>query len=241
MAVVLVGVPLACWIWVGAMSLDMYGTMSGASAWMMTSTWDLRHLVALWAMWAAMMAGMMLPSAAPIIVLYARALRRRQDEPRHWVAIYAMVAGYLLVWGGFSVCATALQRVMAQRLLMTPMMEPATHIAAGSVLLLAGAYQLTPWKRACLVQCRSPITYLMTRWREGTAGAFRLGWSHGMYCLGCCWALMLVLFAGGVMNLAVILSLTVWVAIEKLAPFGLHSARLGGALLLGTGAWMILR
>jgi predicted metal-binding membrane protein len=241
LAVVLVGIPLICWIWVIAMARDMYGPMTGASAWMMTVNWDVPRLILLWAMWAAMMAGMMLPTAAPILLLYARAMRNRANEPHPRRRIYAMASGYVVIWAGFSVAATLLQRLFANLLLLTPMMEPSTPAAAAGLLFVAGAYQLTPLKRACLRSCRSPIQFLMSGWREGSAGAFRMGVAHGAYCLGCCWALMLLLFAGGVMNLAVILALTVWVAIEKLAPFGEHSARVAGLLLLAAGGWMLLR
>jgi predicted metal-binding membrane protein len=221
LAVLLVGLPLACWIWVVAMARDMYGPMTGASAWMMTATWDGPRLLLLWAMWAAMMAGMMLPSAAPIVLLYARSARNAAS-PRHASErVYAMVAGYVLVWAAFSVGATVLQRMLAEWLLLTPMMEPATTTAAAALLLVAGVYQLTPLKLACLQSCRSPIAFLI-------------------YCLGCCWALMLLLLAGGVMNLVVILALTVWVAVEKLAPFGEQSARVSGALLLLTGVWLLV-
>ena len=241
LAAVLIALPLACWIWVVAMARDMYGPMSGASAWMMTVTWDAPRLLLLWAMWAAMMAGMMLPTIAPMLLLYGGAMRKREGLRHPSTRIYAMAGGYLAVWAGFSVGATALQRVLATSSLLTMMMEPAHDTAAAVLLLVAGVYQLTPLKQACLVACRSPITLLSTGWREGTAGAFRMGVSHGLYCLGCCWALMLLLFAGGVMNLAVILALTLWVAIEKLAPFGQQSARVSGALLLGAGGWLLVR
>jgi len=237
----LVIVPLACWIWVVAMARDMYGAMSGPAAWMMTPAWDARHLVLLWAMWAAMMAGMMLPSATPIVLLYAGAVRNRPENAHPVMRIYALGAGYLLVWALFSVGATLVQRFFSALLLVTPMMEPSTLPAAAVLLFVAGVYQLTPLKQACLQSCRSPIRFLGSRWRSGVTGAFHMGIEHGVYCLGCCWALMLLLFAGGVMNLAVVLTLTVWVAIEKLAPFGEQSARLSGALLLGSAAWMLLR
>lgn len=223
------------------MSRDMYGDMNGASAWMMTTQWDATRLLLLWAMWAAMMAGMMLPSAAPILLLYARAVRNRDDERHPARAIYAMAAGYVVVWALFSAAATALQRILATRFLVTAMMEPATPRVAGVLLLLAGAYQFTPSKAACLSLCRTPIAFLSSHWRHGLSGAFRMGAAHGLYCLGCCWALMLLLFAGGVMNLAVILTLTAWVAIEKIAPFGEQSARIGGALLIAVGVWMLTR
>lgn len=241
LVVVLIVLPLACWLWVGAMARDMYGPMTGASAWMMTVTWDAPRLLLLWAMWAAMMAGMMLPSATPLLLLYARTMRNRAAEPHPARNVYAMAAGYLVVWLGFSLAATALQRALGELSLLTMMMEPATPTAAAVILVIAGIYQLTPLKHACLQACRSPIRLLTARWREGAAGAFRMGISHGNYCLGCCWALMLILFAGGVMNLAVILALTVWVAVEKIAPFGEWTARVSGGLLLAAAAWMMLR
>ncbi len=239
--VVLVVFPVICWAWIVAMARDMYGPMSGSSAWMMTVTWDAPRLVLLWAMWAAMMAGMMLRTMAPMLLLYAGAMRKREAlrHPSH--RVYAMAGGYVTVWAIFSIGATALQRALASSAVLTMMMEPAHDRAAGVLLLIAGVYQLTPLKQACLVACRSPITLLSTGWREGTSGAFRMGVSHGLYCLGCCWALMLLLFAGGVMNLTVILTLTLWVAVEKLAPFGRQSARVSGALLVGAGVWWLVR
>jgi predicted metal-binding membrane protein len=241
LAIVLIALPVACWLWVIAMARDMYGPMSGASAWMMTVTWDAPRIVLLWAMWAAMMAGMMLPTAAPLLLLYARAMRNRDGLANPGARIYAMGAGYVVIWALFSVAATALQRVLASSSILTAMMEPSNDRAAGVLLIVAGLYQLTPFKDACLSACRSPITLLSTRWREGIAGAFRMGAEHGLYCLGCCWAMMLLLFAGGVMNLSVIAALTIWVAFEKLAPFGRQSARLSAMLLLIFGVWMAWR
>ena len=206
------------------MARDMYGTMLGPSAWMMTADWDLPHLLLLWAMWAVMMTAMMLPSASPLVLLYAGALRTGGDA-RVGRKTYAMAGGYVLVWALYSVAATALQRVLAAALILTPMMEPAAPAAAAVLLAAAGLYQLTPLKRACLRVCRSPLPYLLQHWRAGTLGAFLLGARHGANCLGCCWALMLLLFAGGVMNLAVIVALTLWVLAEKFAPFGEQTAR----------------
>jgi predicted metal-binding membrane protein len=121
------------------------------------------------------------------------------------------------------------------------MMETTGTAAGAALLILAGGYQLTPLKRACLRTCQSPLGFLMSHWRAGAAGAFRMGLEHGAYCVGCCWALMLLLFAGGVMNLVVILALTAWVAIEKIAPFGQQSARVGGALLAVVAIWLLVR
>ena len=235
----LVGVPLVSWLWIVVMARDMYGPMTGASAWMMTSNWDAAHWLLLWAMWAVMMTGMMLPSASPFILLYGVAARRSAEQTAA-SQIYALAAGYLVVWAAFSLGATALQRLLARLLVLSPMMEVTSARTGAALLFIAGAYQLTPIKQACLVQCQSPLGFLMGRWRPGSAGAFRMGLEHGAHCVGCCWALMLLLFAGGVMNLAVIAALTVFVAFEKLAPFGVNGARASGVLLLAAGLWMVL-
>jgi predicted metal-binding membrane protein len=232
-------VPLVSWIWIVVMARDMYGPMTGASAWMMTSNWDVAHLLLLWAMWAVMMFAMMLPSASPLMLLYGAAVRRRADGSAAR-QIYALAAGYLLAWTAFSLGATAAQRALASLLLLSPMMEAATARVSAGLWLLAGAYQLTPIKHACLQACQSPMAFLISHWREGTAGAFRMGLQHGLHCVGCCWALMLLLFAGGVMNLTVIVALTAVVALEKLAPFGAASARITGVLLVAFGGWMLL-
>jgi predicted metal-binding membrane protein len=241
MVFVLVVIPLASWIWIGLMARDMYGTMRGASAWMMSSVWDWPRILLLWVMWAVMMTAMMLPTATPLVLLYAAAARRHEDADGPARRIYALALGYLLVWLLFSVLATSLQRLLASALLLTPMMEPATPMAGAAVLAIAGLYQLTPLKRACLRACRSPLGFMVQRWRRGAAGAFRLGMDHSMYCLGCCWALMLILFAGGVMNLTVIIALTLWVIVEKIAPLGERTPIVSGVALLASAAWMSLR
>jgi len=225
----LVLVPLVCWAWIVVLSRDMYGPMTGAGAWMMTPVWDAPHLFLLWAMWAVMMTGMMLPSAAPMIVLAGGG------------RAYFVALGYVLVWAAFSAGATALQWLLMQHAIVTPMMELSSRVAAGVLLALAGLYQLTPLKRACLATCQAPMAFLTRRWRSGSAGALRMGVEHGVYCVGCCWALMLLLFAGGVMNLTVIAALTVFVAFEKLAPLGIWSARASGVVLILLAAWIGLR
>lgn len=236
----IVVIPLVCWTWIALMAQDMYGTMLGPSAWMMTADWDVPHLLLLWAMWAVMMTAMMLPSAAPLILLYAGALRTNGDA-RVGRKTYAMAAGYVLVWALFSVAATVLQRLLSTVLVLTPMMEPSTSEAAAVLLAIAGLYQLTPLKAACLRACRSPLSYLLQHWAQGTFTAFRLGALHGTYCLGCCWALMLLLFAGGVMNLVVIVALTLWVLVEKIGPFGEQTARASGVALLAVAVWAAIR
>jgi len=233
-------VTVLCWIWIVPMARDMYGPMTGPSAWMMTRTWDLRYSLLIWAMWGVMMAGMMLPSASPMLLLYNAVARRGDASGQAVVRVAALAGGYLLVWLIFSAGATLLQAVASRLLLITPMMETAHPWAGGVVLLAAGAYQFTPLKARCLRVCRSPLSFVMERWRGGTLGALRMGIEHGRYCLGCCWALMLLLFVGGVMNLWVIVALTAFVLIEKLAPFGVHSGRVAGVALIGLGAWTFM-
>ena len=229
----LVLLPAVSWLWIVVMARDMYGPMTGASAWMMTPRWDVSHLLLLWAMWAVMMTAMMLPSASPLVLLYGAAVRR--TLPRR---IYALAAGYLALWALFSLAATVIQRVLASLLLLSPMMEAASSRMTAALLVVAGVYQMTPAKHACLRACQSPLGFLMSHWRAGLSGAFRMGLAHGMYCVGCCWALMLLLFAGGVMNLAVIAALTAFVALEKFVALGRRGAAVSGVLLLAAALWV---
>jgi predicted metal-binding membrane protein len=238
----LIVLPLVSWMWIVVMARDMYGPMTGASAWMMTGVWDARHLTLLWAMWTVMMVGMMLPSASPMLLLYGSVARRSATGPSAASRqIYALAFGYLVVWALFSLGATALQRLLAKLLFVSPMMEVTRPSVGATLLLVAGVYQLTPIKQACLRTCQSPLGFLMSRWRTGLPGAFGMGLEHGAYCVGCCWALMLLLFVGGVMNLTVIVALTAFVAFEKLALLGKHGARISGVLLIAFGVWLLVR
>jgi predicted metal-binding membrane protein len=238
--VLLVLVPVVSWTWIVIMARDMYGPMTGASAWMMTLRWDVPHLLLLWAMWAVMMTGMMLPSAAPLLLLYGAAARRSSPQAAAG-RTYALAAGYVAAWTAFSLGATALQRALASLLLLSPMMEAASRRVSAALLLIAGVYQWTPLKDVCLRTCQSPVGFLIGRWRSGGAGAFRMGLEHGSYCVGCCWALMLLLFAGGVMNILVIGVVTAFVAFEKLVPLGRLGARISGVLMIAVGCWMLMR
>src|SRR5919204_821561 len=153
-------VPLVCWAWIAAMAHDMYGPMTGASAWMMTPVWDARHLLLLWAMGAVMMTGMMLPSAAPMILL----------SGRERSGLFGL--GYLFVWTAFSAGAVGLQWLLTTRLILTPMMEVSSAKAGAILLAFAGVYQWTPFKHACLSSCQAPMALVTRRWRSGRAGAF---------------------------------------------------------------------
>jgi predicted metal-binding membrane protein len=229
-----------CWAWIVPMGRDMYGTMTGASAWMMTMEWDTTHLVLLFAMWVVMMAGMMLPSAAPALLLYAGVIRKSPAGDRTHAHVYAFAGGYLVIWTVFSLLATVLQRVLSNLLLLSPMMEVSEKTFGAIIVIIAGIYQLTPFKRTCLEYCRSPAEFLTRHWRDGPGGGFYLGLTNGLYCLGCCWALMLLLFVGGVMNLWWITGLTIFVLLEKVAPLGLQGGRLTGVLVTAFGIWNLV-
>lgn len=237
---ILAAVTAACWWWIVPMARDMYGPMTGPSAWMMTARWDTPHLLLLAAMWIVMMAGMMLPSAAPMLLLYAGSARSRAGSAHATVRVYAMAAGYLVVWAAFSVGATLLQRLLSSLLVLSPMMEITSPRIAGALLVLAGVYQFTPLKHACLASCSSPVAFLMRRWRDGTFGAFRLGVEHGVLCVGCCWALMLVMFAVGIGSLAWMAGLTGVMLIEKTSRWGRRLIPIVGVILIGWGLLMML-
>ena len=228
-----------CWAWLVPMGRDMYGRMDGAAAWMMTDTWDFAHLALLFAMWVVMMAGMMLPTAAPALLIYAMVVRKSPDGARTPAHAHAFAGGYLVVWTLFSLLVTILQRALAHTPLMSPMMESSNPWFGGGLFIVAGIFQFTPWKRTCLNACRSPAEFLVRHWRPGVGGGFYLGVANGLFCLGCCWALMLLLFVGGVMNLWWIAALTIFVLLEKLAPLGAQGGRLSGGLIFALGGWTI--
>ena len=179
-------------------------------------------------MWSLMMVAMMLPSAVPAVLLYARI--RQHNEGSAISATWIFLTGYLAIWFLFSVVAA-----VVQSLLIGPSMALDSQAAQGAVLIAAGLYQLSPVKSACVSQCRSPAQFLSRYWRTGWVGALRLGLMHGAYCLGCCWVLMTLLFVGGVMNLLWVIGLTIVVAIEKLVPSGPPLGRAAGAGLVAWG------
>jgi predicted metal-binding membrane protein len=199
-------------------------------------TWTPGYSAVVLVMWAVMMAAMMLPSAAPMILLYGTIARRRESrgDPTTRSGVFGL--GYVAVWAAFSLLAVALQFGLDRAALLSPMMNMTSRTLAGAVLIGAGVYQWTPLKQACLRRCRSPLEFLMTEWREGLAGTLRMGLRHGAYCLGCCWILMLLLFVGGIMNIAWIAGIAVFVLVEKLAPAGHWIGRAAGLALIAWGA-----
>lgn len=186
-------------------------------------------------MWVVMMAGMMLPSVAPTVLLYGAMVRKHAERGSVLPAVWVFISGYLLVWAGFSAAAALLQAALEHAALLTPMMASASKRLNGLLLIAAGVYQLTPLKDLCLSKCRNPVQFFMTHWRPGTAGALRMGMAHGAYCVGCCWMLMLLLFAVGVMSLAWVALIAAFVFLEKLLPGGRLTSRFAGVALIAIG------
>jgi predicted metal-binding membrane protein len=204
----------------------------------MSPAWTAGRALVIFAMWWAMMVAMMLPSAAPVVLLYAALLRAGRNAAAAPRLALISLAGYLAVWAGFSALATLLQWLLDLRGLVSPERYAVTSGVLGGVLLLAaGLYQFAPLKSACLGRCRNPGEVLARPRRPGAAGALGAGFAHGAYCLGCCWALMALLFVGGVMNPWWIAGLALLVAIEKLATHGALVARVAGAGLIVWGLW----
>jgi predicted metal-binding membrane protein len=218
----------------------MMQEMGGMLMPMSMGPWTLAHVALLFAMWAVMMAAMMLPSAAPTILLYGVIARRHGEGHALVTASGAFVLGYVVVWATFSLVAVALQFGLERAALISPMMETTSIALAGAVLIATGLYQWTPLKQACLRHCRSPLEFITEHWRAGVGGAFLMGFRHGVYCVGCCWLLMLLLFVGGVMNLAWIGGLALFVLIEKLAPAGHWIGRGAGVMLVAWGTATLL-
>ena len=202
--------------------------------------WTAGTAVLMLFMWWIMMIAMMLPGAAPMILLFATVNRRGAERGNPYVPTGVFAAGYLAMWGGFSVVATGLQWGLERTGLLSSMMASTSLVLGGVLLIAAGAWQLTPLKQACLKHCRSPLHFITHRWRKGSAGALRMGLEHGAFCLGCCWFLMGLLFYGGVMNLYWIAGLALFVLLEKTIPAGHWLGRVAGCGLIGWGCYMIV-
>lgn len=201
---------------------------------MAAAPWTTADVFFTFAMWVVMMVGMMAGSAMPVLLLFAAAHVRR-GVGRAPLIVLTFALGYLAVWVGFSACATLAQWALHHAAVLSPELGASSPPVGGAILCAAGLYQLTPFKRACLMHCRSPLGFLMTRWRDGAPGALRMGMGHGAYCLGCCWALMCVLFVVGVMNLVWVAVLALFVFLEKIGPAGAVLARVAGVAMIAVG------
>ncbi len=203
--------------------------------------WGPADLILMFVMWSVMMVAMMVPSATPLIVLFAKMNRQRRERKDPFVPTGVFLLGYLLVWTGFSAVATLAQWGLHSAALLSPLMVSTSPILGGALLLAAGIFQWTPLKKACLIHCRSPLVFLMTEWRNGVGGALFMGLKNGLYCLGCCWILMALLFVAGVMNLLWVASITIFVLLEKVIPQGERVGQLGGGLLALTGVILLVQ
>jgi predicted metal-binding membrane protein len=192
-------------------------------------------------MWTEMMVAMMIPSAAPIILTFAMVQRKRREQKQPFVPVGIFLSGYLLVWTLFSAFAAIAQWVLHAKSLLSPMMVANNPMFGGALLIAAGLFQWTPLKHSCLTHCRSPLSFLMTDWREGNFGAFVMGFKHGAYCSGCCWILMLLLFVAGVMNIFWIAVIAIFVLIEKIVSRGLLLGQIAGGLLIIWGIWILAK
>ena len=178
--------------------------------------WRVEDILFNLVMWAVMMVAMMTPSATPMILTFAGLNRRRNTNETPVIATTLFLAGYLIVWFSFSAAATLVQWGFHSVGLLSPDMISVTPLLGGILLILAGIYQFTPLKYVCLSKCRTPVSFLATEWRDGTKGALSMGLRHGIYCLGCCWTLMLLLFVAGIMNLLWVALIAGYVLVEKI-------------------------
>ena len=242
----LIGLTLIAWIYMAHEARTMLNTgvcqclgmrMSGPD----TTAWSISQLLPLFLMWTEMMVAMMIPSAAPMILIFAAINRKRREQERPFVPTAMFLSGYIIVWTMFSAVAALAQWVLHSLALLSPAMVGTSPLMAGALLISAGIFQWTSLKSACLSHCRSPLAFIMTDWREGRTGALVMGLKHGAYCTGCCWILMALLFVAGVMNLWWIAIISIFVLVEKLAPRGLVIGRGAGLLFAVWGLWMILR
>jgi predicted metal-binding membrane protein len=237
-AVALVAITGISWVYLFVLAQGMAMSMDGMGmAFMPCSATD---FLLMFVMWWVMMLGMMTPSATPMILIFDRINRGKRQRGQPFVPTVVFVAGYLAAWGSFSLVATMAQWALESAALMLPMMHLTSAPVAGAVLVVAGLYQFTPLKQACLKHCRSPFAFVMNHWRDGTAGALRMGAGHGAYCLGCCWFLMALLFVGGIMNLLWVAAIAAYVLAEKLFPWGEWIARIGGVLMAAAGLYLMV-
>jgi predicted metal-binding membrane protein len=237
----LAGIAALSWIYLVCMDWGMRHMDVGMDMVIMPAMqhWNAWDLLLVFLMWAIMMFGMMVPSASPMILLFAEINRRRNAHQGTFLSTGQFLLGYLTAWAGFSVLATLAQWGLLTAALVSPMMESTSKTLGAGLLLAAGLFQFSRLKYTCLAHCRSPMGFLATEWRGGKGGAFKMGLKHGVYCLGCCWALMALLFAFGVMNLLWVASISGFVLLEKITSANQLVSRLGGLLFIGWAAWIV--
>jgi predicted metal-binding membrane protein len=228
-------ITLVAWAYLVHVSRQMNDdAMMAAMGMAVIRPWTAADISSSFTMWSIMMVGMMAASAAPVLLLFGAARAGRGDD-RAGLSVLLFALGYIAVWAAFSAGAAIAQWGLHRTSLLSPAMAASSPLLGGAILIGAGVYQLTPWKGACLTRCRSPLGFLMTNWRDGFAGAFRMGVSHGASCLGCCWAVMCVLFVVGVMNLLWVAALSALVLVEKIGAAGFVVSRAVGVVMIAVG------
>ena len=235
----LAAIAVLAWLYLVRLAGEMDEMTAMGMAMPQMSSWDAHELLFGFLMWTVMMIAMMVPSAAPMILLVATMNRERRDRRQPYVSTGAFLLGYLVVWTAYAAAATLGQWGLHSVALLSPDTLTVTTAAGGLLLLAAGVYQWTPLKRVCLAHCRSPLGFLMSCWRDGTRGAFLMGARHGSYCVGCCWVLMALLFVAGVMNLMWVAALAALVLMEKTVPRGELVSRTAGAGLIVAGVALL--
>lgn len=216
--------------------MDMRGMIMPES-----QQWGATAVLLLFVMWTVMMVAMMLPSAAPMILAFLGVNHRRLAAGQPFVPVGIFVAGYLAIWTAYSAVATLAQWGLHKAALLSPAMTATSPFLSGGLLIAAGIFQWTPLKRRCLKGCRSPLSFLMSEWRDGKAGALIMGLRHGSYCVGCCWILMALLFVAGVMNLLWVAVIALFVMAEKTLPRGELLGHVTGAALVAAGVGLMAR
>jgi predicted metal-binding membrane protein len=237
---VLLGVAGLAWLYIIRLSREMTAMTDMGMAMPQMTPWGAADFLLTFLMWAVMMVAMMVPSASPMVLIFSTVNRKRTTEGAPVIRTGLFLLGYLLVWAGFSLLAALGQWGLHAAALISPAMAAATWVGA-LLLLAAGVYQFTPLKDACLSRCQSPFGFILTEWREGPAGALVMGLRHGVFCVGCCWVLMALLFVAGVMNLLWVAAIAAFVLLEKVAPLGRAVSRTAGVILIIWGAWLLAR
>jgi len=248
----LVGLTVICWLYLISLAVGMSTgdmgimgmasmdgvAMSSARA-VGSQPWTAVTFALMLLMWWVMMIGMMVPSAAPVILIYARVQRQKLPDENPVRRSILFTLGYVLVWLGFSIIATFMQWRLGEAALLSSMMVSTSGYLAAAVFGAAGLYQLTPLKQSCLNHCRSPIQFLSTHWKQGDLGGLQMGLSHGAFCVGCCWFLMGLLFFGGVMNLLWVAVIAIFVLLEKVVPRGQLVSRISGLAMVGFSLYVL--
>jgi predicted metal-binding membrane protein len=225
----LAALALIAWVYLVVLGTNTPKIPQGLHRWMPID------FVLMFLMWAVMMIAMMVPSAMRTVLIYAGISARARSRGQYVAPVSLFVLGYLAIWTLFSFVATVLQWGLEMAALLSPMMISTSSSLGTALLISAGIYQFTPLKKACLRHCQSPAMFMANQQKKGLLGAFQLGVKHGLYCLGCCWVLMGLLFLGGVMNLLWILAISLFVLAEKILPARIYSVQLTGLAMISSG------